>query len=978
MARSILVGALVCLALVLASTADAQAPSKDFRKKEYPIDVAQQPVTPALEKLNEQTGIYYGYSPTTPEEERIVVGPVRGKYTIEEALRRLLRPTGLTFSWINSRTISIQRPPPPPPKVETPPQAKRPRNVQTQRQAAPRDQPAQTDMLGEVTTYASRFRSLGDQATAVVIMLDREAIDRSGVSTIFDLMKLLPQQPFLRPDGFRSNGAQYVELRGLGPDTTMVLINGRRAFASASSFVANAFDLNTIPLSAVERVEVLLDSTSVRYGTDAIGGIVNIVLRDEVPHPSADVYYGASEGGGDQLTASVRLGHKGDDAKAAVILDYSAVQTLLGAERDLWANQDYRRFGSVDQRLTSSSPGNVTSLLPGNLPGLNSPFAAIPERVAGDRIALSEYLPGQRNYESLLQYFPIVPAARRASVVASAQADLTQDLDVSAELIYVDRSIRFPLAPPLLPGLPVLINPFNTFRVPVVVNTLLEGIGQQEQNVESTLARGVGTVHGKAREWDWEVSLLRSEEDAEQWTDNLLDFPRVIQALNNPDPNQALDVFRPGPAASPEVLRSLIETPRVETFATDASQASGFASGSVVELPAGPLTAILGGEWRKESVQFDATLDSFEREVGAGFAELTVPVLGERNLSVPRKLALTIAARFDDYTDFGRFLNPQYGLVWRPYRDLSVRASYARSFRPPSMFELHFPKLVISDVLPVLDPRRDRETRVVDLVTGGNPDLEPTRGESYTAGLEFRPQAIESLKLSATYWHIAVDKRVTPLLQSTFVLANESLFPERVIRAEPTLDDVAAGRPGQIVQVDLSRMNFGELTTSGIDLGATYALDSALGHFGVNLMATWIDKFETVDVQPTAASRINLANDTIGTITKWRGVASLNWQRGALDTTTRVRYIPAYDDTLGGARNGRTIPEQTFLDLQLSIDLEQLADGVLWRDLKLAVGAANVLDEQPHFAEVNGIQGYDISQGDLKGRFWYLRLGKTF
>ncbi len=977
MARSILVGALACLALILAPTADAQAPSRNFQKKEYPIDVAQQPVTPALEKLSEQTGIYYGYSPATPEEEQIIVGPVRGKYTIEEALRRLLRPTGLTFSWINSRTISIQRPPPPPPKVETPPQAKRPRNVQTVRKAVPRAQPADTDVLDEVTTYASRVRSLGDQATAI-ILLDREEIDRSGVSTIFDLVRLLPQQPFLRPDGFRSNGAQYVELRGLGPDTTMVLINGRRAFASAASFTANAFDLNTIPLSAVERVEVLLDSTSVKYGTDAIGGIVNIVLRDEVPHPSADVYYGGSHGGGEQLTASVRLGHKGDDAKAAVILDYSAVQTLLGAERDLWANQDYRRFGGVDQRLNSSSPGNVTSFLPGNLPGLAAPFAAIPERIAGDRIAPSEFLPGQRNYESLLQYFPIVPATRRASVVASAQAHLTDELDVSAELMYVDRSVRFPLAPPLLPGVPVLANPFNPFGVPVVVNTLLEGIGQQEQNVESTLARGVGSVHGKARTWDWEVSLLRSEEDAGQWTDNLLDFPRVLRALNNPDPNQALDVFRPGPAASPEVLHSLIAARRVENLATDASQAGGFVSGSVFELPAGPLTAILGGEWRKESVQFDATLDSFGREVGAGFAELTVPVLGERNLSVPRKLQLTIAGRFDDYTDFGEFLNPQYGLVWRPYRDLSVRAAYARSFRPPSMFELYFPKRVIPNAQAVLDLRRDRETTVVALATGGNPDLEPTRGESYTAGLEFRPQAVEPLKLSAAYWRIAVDKRVTPVLQSSFVLANESLFPERVIRAEPTPADVAAGRPGRILQVDVSRMNFGELTTSGIDLAASYTLDSALGRFGANLMVTWIDKFETVDVQPTAASRINLANDTIGTITKWRGVATVDWRRGALATTTRVRYIPAYDDTLGGVRNGRTIPQQTFLDLQLSMDFEELADGALWRGLELAVGAANVLDEHPHFAEVGGLQGYDISQGDLRGRFWYLRLGKTF
>ncbi len=977
MARSILVGALYCLALILAPTADAQTPSNNFRKKEYSIEVAQQAVTPALEKLSEQTGIYYGYSPATPEEELIVVGPVRGKYTIEEALRRLLRPTGLTFGWINSRTISIVRPPPAPPKVETPPQARRARNVQRERKAAPGELHEEDGVLDEVFVNGRRPWS-ADPPSASMVLLDRATIDRSGVSTIFDLIKLIPQQPFLRPDAFRSNGAQHAELRGLGLDTTMVLISDRRAFASAASYATNAFDLNTIPLSAVEQVKVLLDTTSVRYGADAIGGVLNIVLRDEVPHPTAEIRHGSSQGGSDQVTASVRLGHKSDDAKAALMLDYSAVQTLLGAERELWANQDYRRFGGGDQRSLNSNPGNVTSFLPGNLPGLDSPFAAIPEQIGGDRVQLSELLPGQRNYESLLRYFPIVPASRRASAVANAQANLSSDVGVAAELMYVDRSIRFPFAPPVVPGFPVMVNPFNPFPTPVLVNTLLEGIGPQQQNVDSTLMRGVGSIHGKVREWDWEASLLRSEEDAEQWTDNLVDFARVLQALNNPDPNQALNVFRPGPAASPEVLRSLIAAPRVENFATDASQASAFASGSVLDLPAGPLTASLGGEWRKESVQFDSALNSFEREVGAGFAEVKVPVLGERNLSVPRTLELSIAGRFDNYTDFGGFLNPQYGLVWRPYRDWKVRASYARSFRPPSMFELYFPKLLIPNLLPVIDPRRALETRVVSFVTGGNPDLEPTRGKSYTAGLEFRPQAIEPLSLSASYWHITVDKRVTPVLQSTFVLANESLFAERVLRAEPTPADIAAGRPGSILQVDLSRMNFGRLTTSGIDLGASYQLDSAFGHFGGSVMATWIDKFETIDVQPTAASRINLANDIIGTITKWRGVASLDWRRGALATTTAIRYIPSYDDTLGGVRTGRTIPAQTFLDLQLAVGLEKLSDGVLWRGLELAAGAANVLDQQPHFAEVGGLQGYDNSQGDLKGRFWYVRLGKTF
>jgi outer membrane receptor protein involved in Fe transport len=124
---------------------------------------------------------------------------------------------------------------------------------------------------------------------------------------------------------------------------------------------------------------------------------------------------------------------------------------------------------------------------------------------------------------------------------------------------------------------------------------------------------------------------------------------------------------------------------------------------------------------------------------------------------------------------------------------------------------------------------------------------------------------------------------------------------------------------------------------------------------------------------------VNLANDIAGTITKWRAVGGLDWNRGPLSATMHVRYIPSYDDTRAGVRNGRRIAPQTFVDLQASLDLGRLdRSRALLRGLELTAGASNLFDEQPHFAEVTGIQGYDTSQGDLKGRFWYVRLGKTF
>jgi Outer membrane cobalamin receptor protein len=983
MARTFLAGALACLALTLASTASAQEPHKESApRKEFSINIERQQLTQALERLYDQTGVFYGYSPNTTEEERMLVGPLKGKFTIEDALNQLLQSTGLTFEWTNSSTISIVRAPPPPPK-QAAPQTKTPRTAQAPvKRATAREMMDSDGIIAEIISERQRIKYLGE-TDGSVLRLDREAIERSGVMSVSDLLKYVPQQPYLRPDGARSSGAQYAELRGLGADTTLVLISGLRAYASAASFVVNAFDLNTIPLSAVDHVELLFDSTSVQHGMDAIGGVLNIVLKDEVPHPSLQMHYGAADGGGSQFQTAASFGFLRDNIKAALIADYSRTQTLLGAQRDLWSNQDYRRFGSIDQRSINSSPGNITALpMLGNLPGLNSTIAAIPESIAGDRIALNEYVAGQRNLESLLQYSPIVPETSRASIVANGEVLLSPtDVVASGEFMYVDRSVRAPTLPPVIPGLPVpATNPYNTFHVPVFVNNMLDGMERQEQNVDSTLVRGVLSLRGTVSAWHWETSLLRSEEDAELTVSNTLDFQRLSQVLANPDPSQTLDLFRPGPAASQEILDSLVAPDVVNHYATDATQLGGLASGRVLELPGGLLTAMIGGEWRKESVRFEADHNAFEREVDAAYAELTVPIVGA-DMHVPaiRELKLTAGGRLDRYSDFGEIFNPQFGLRWLPYQDLAFRVSYGHSFRAPSMYELYLPRLESQPVFPVADPRRGGAPSTVSLVTGGNAELEPTIGKALNAGIVFTPAALPPIEVFASYWHVVMDNRIT-LLQPTLVLANENLFPQRVVRAEPTAVDVAAGLPGSVTQIDISRMNFGQLTTSGIDLGVRYELENAFGQFSASAVATWIGEYETVDVPATpAVDRVNVANETVGTITKWRGVGGLDWDRGPLSATMHLRYIPSYADARGGVPNGRRIGAQTFLDLQVSVDLGGLdPDSGLLEGCQLTAGASNLFDQQPHFAEVSGVQGYDMSQGDLKGRFWYVRLGKIF
>jgi len=425
------------------------------------------------------------------------------------------------------------------------------------------------------------------------------------------------------------------------------------------------------------------------------------------------------------------------------------------------------------------------------------------------------------------------------------------------------------------------------------------------------------------------------------------------------------------------LLASLV-APNVQHHFSRGRQLSAFMRGSMFDLPAGSLDAVLGGEWREESVIYGDLTQSVDdgRRVNAAFAELSVPVISSTPYQKGDVLAMTVAARLDDYSDFGSTVNPQFGVMWRPMSDLLLRGSYGTSFRPPSLYELRSPRLTVTNV-PLNDPARNTLTSVT-LVVGGNPNLQPIEADSMTAGFVLTPSAVPGMRLLGSYWKIHTNHRVT-MLHFSQLLANEDSFSDRVVRAEPTPADIAAGRPGQLLQLDVSRVNFGRLTTSGIDLEASYDWATSLGTFTPRVSATWVDEFVAVDIPGQAAiDRVGIAH-TSGSIPRWRVVGSLAWERGGLGLSTTLDWRPPYMDASATKVTDRRLPARLLVDLQGSLALEQLLPpGRVWDDLKLQIGVKNVFDEQPPFAEIGYQNGFDTSQGDLAGRFGYLKLSKGF
>lgn len=961
LARSLLLGTILFL---LAGRSDGA--ENESRLDRFEFDIPRTTRVMALHELSRQADLLVAYLSASDAEEASLVGPVKGQLTVDEVLNVILRSSQLTSRWVEDTMVSVE--PRPQSDVSSEPQP----------DAIVRTLPHSTDYdplklePEEVLVLGWPLRDIPMSVPPVVIM-DRDELDAIGAPTLPDALRYLSQSAYSRPDGYRSSGAQYAEMRGLGPDTALILINGRRALPSANSLASSAFDLNTIPVTAVERIEFLLDSAAAAYGSDAIGGVINIVLRDKFEGPTLEARYGSADGGGEQERVTLSAGLNKNRFHGAVVFDYFDIGGLLGEERSRWRDQDFRRYGGRDHRSLVSSPGNVSSVS-GNLPGLSYPVAAVP--MEGQDFASTA---GQPSLESLFRYSSIVPEATRRTVTAMGTARLTNAVTATGELLYVNRDSTYYFSPPVLAGLPVPGptplspgNPYNPFGTTVLINRLLTEYPAQSQSVASDMLRWAAVLHGDWGNWNWELSALRSDEQATAVLDHAIDLAAAMRSLANPNPTLALNPFTSGPVGSDTLLDSLLLPADEDTFSSGGQQFAGFVQGPVWSLPAGPVTTVFGAEWRNESMRAsneDAGTFDRDRDVTSAFAQLRVPLVSDKSPATwpgLRELAFTAGTRWDDYSEFGHVLRSQMGMLWKPHRDYSLRVSGGSSFRPPSLYELYLPR--ISTVSRVTDPARG-ELATVMFTMGGNRDLEPATARSLTAGVVFRPDSAWNWNVSADWWRIDMKNRVVSV-PPQLMLANEALFQDRIVR-DPTT--------GVLRAIDSSRINVGGVKAAGVDFSVKADFLTDLGRFTPELQATWFDRFDSTDVPGQApVDRVNLASE-LGSILDWRAVVSLKWKRGPVGAAMFARYTPSYDDAVAGKRTGRAVASQTLFDLQGSLDF-----GLLYgresrlEGLRLWVGAVNVFDEQPSFADVGDAGGFDSSQGELKERTYYMRLEKKF
>lgn len=944
------IAGMLLVALLGARLEQAAAQSEE---SEPPIafNITRGTLVDAIRQFSEQSGVQVTANFGGAEVQERSVNEINESLPARAALSRILEGSDLKAKWYSRRTVRIY----------------------------PVSAPRAFDEVSEVVVTGSRIDD-GGEGPAPVRVYSREDIDRFGASSLSGVAEYFTQQPFSFGEWAQRSGAQHFQMRGLGVDTTLVLINGRRAPPSATSATLNAFDLNSIPLTAVDRIEVLSDSASAIYGADAIGGVVNIILKKDIESPDLYVHYGAVAGGGEERRIGGSIGKSGEQFRAALTVDYFKRGMLVGAEREIWRNQDYSRFGGTDYRVPTANPGNVYSLTGEALPGLTASQASVPAGSTGLGLRPEDFLAtaGVVSRDSSSATWSILPSSDRRSAFASAEFSRSKILSIFAEALWTRSHIVAQSDSPALMGQIVPAdNPYNPFGQAVAVDYSMAGMEPIAARTESELSRYVLGARGELLpRWDGELVVISSDENVDSTRVNDVELSLVQAALVPPalesagsiDLARTLNLFSDGPAGNDALLSSLVGRPQRFDYFSGTLQVSGFLRGKLFPAPGGTSELVLGAEWRREEISF-VEMSAFDRarDVTSWFAEVKVPLLEE--------LSVKMALRGDSYERAEDSVNPQYGFVWHPKPRWLVRAAYGTSFRPPSLVEIS--SITSEYLVAVADPRRGGTVSPVRFSVGGNPDLDNVSGHSFTAGVVYQPAKSSGLDLGVHYWSVVMDNRIIiPRITDLEVI--EANLPDRVVRADPTEQDELAGRPGALVSVDTSLLNYGRLETSGIDFSMSYGLMGEVGRLRTTLSATWVAEYASREISSVLPlDRVGIANIQ-GTVPKWRLVGSLAWEGRGLGVSTMATFTPRYRDADSSGVLNRWLPARTIVDLQTWIELNRVFGPGWFDELRVTAGVSNLFDKEADFAHAGQFLGYDPTLAKLQQRFAYIRITKTF
>jgi iron complex outermembrane recepter protein len=864
-----------------------------------------------------------------------------------------------------------------------------PSTVEKQEEQASKKKPVQ---LEEVVVTGSRIPTTAAPQAQPVLSYSREEIERSGQTTLTDFLNRLPDVSISSSEGVSSTfpGQTTIQLHGLPIGTTLILLNGRRVETNVSGF----FDLGNIPTSAVDRIEILPVGASAVYGADALGGAVNVILRNGVNGFEANGKFGHAASLSD-TNFNLGWGKSWERSSVSIIGSYQDRGELLGSERAVTSTTNSPAATPQAPYIQDAcSPGNVYSLNGQNLPGLSSPEAGIPAGISGtptqQQFAATA---GKLNHCNAFLNSGFIPSTQREGALLSGHYQAGESLDFFTETLFTHENLR-QTAGDFVAGFGGAFgatvidaaNPYNPFGQTVGVSFNDPNAIQNRAHVSERFLRPLVGIRGAVfSDWHYEATAYLSRDRLQVDQPNF-DSTALQAALNSPNPATAFNPFTSGAPGTPQLLQSLLASPTHDVFVNKLVGGQGILRGPLVRLPAGSLQTVVGAEYSHESLldnsntPFSSINLDLHRNSYSVFTEARVPLLGgSAQVSREDRLALTLAGRYDHTSDFGGKATWQGGLLWRPSETLLFRGGYGVSYKAPLLQELGGPQSSFVDTfgfVGLVDPFRGGQTVIGETVSfGPNPNLKPETGDSTTFGVVYSSQALHGFEASLSYFNVHLANYIfAPAPQ--VLINNSSLFPGAVIRNPPTAQDLQQGFLGQITAVNDLYFNFGALRVKGFDADLRYAIDTALGQFIPSIALANIYRWDSA-ITPKSPSISYVSQATLlgpGFAPRWKGTAELAWRRDPLSAAVAGRYVGRYKDYQDVVPNSNELGNFWIIDLNGRYDVgKDLFAGNSWlAGAYAAVGAVNLFDRVP---QLTYNLPYDPAESDIRGRFVYAQLG---
>lgn len=970
-----------------------------------PRALPPQPLADALDAFARESGVQVIYS--SDLAAGIASPGASAGLDVENTLRALLRGTDLTFERINDRAITLVRKPAPAPRDATDAAApRRPRESSGARTRAgpglmelgPARPPDAADprfeTLQQVVITGSHIPGLQPVGTRV-IEITRADIERSGYSTVQDVIRSLPQSFSGGPGGgthghgeeeiYNSSHAEGVNLRGLGAGSTLVLLDGRRLAPGAAG--GRFVDVSTIPVSAIERIEIVPEGASAIYGADAVGGVINIILRHDYRGAETQLRFGTTTGNGpNEALAAQTLGSVWDSGSGLLTLEYWRRGDLPAADR----------LQSLDSDLETLGGGNFDTML-GN-PGtilVGSETWAIPPGQDGRSLTAAALVPGTVNLHDSNTGTDVLPRHERWSVVGTLRQQLGERTSLFADAMFASRSTMF-LNPPAeqlveVPASnPFYVNPAGGGD-PV---TVLYGFGSDFGPVRddatartSNLTVGLRTPFGSS----WTVSGFIDRGSSEERVESgpVVGQTALAAALADPDPATAFDPFGDGSFTNPATLAG-IEQGNFSRRSVELWDANLSAHGTVADWGGRRIELALGSDWRYETLRSFATdgpdvvsATRLESHVGAIFGELRIPLVSpSEHIEGIEQARVALAARYEGYAGLGSALTPRVGLDWSPVRHVTFEGSWGRSFAAPDLADLDesVNRLVIT-VLP--DPQSPGGASPVLLWTGGNAGLHDETATTWTAGARLDALA-GRLSLDLTYFDIDYVGRIervdysasflTDPIYAAIVTRDPSSAQRQVACSRGVFEGASADCTTAPIAalVDMRLNNVAATETSGLDVMAKYRTPVGTGELDLGLDAARLFKFQRTQFAGSASQDLL---DTTGNPIDLRVRGTISFRRGAFGAAGALNYFGSYRDTYSSPE--RRIGSWTTLDLQVSYRLSERDVSAL-DGLTATLAAQNALNANPPFVNNPTGVGYDPENADLLGRLVSLTLRKDW